>query len=159
MNWNKCYGALFEKKQKRISAELVEVKFSFFSKNRFRTKGIKYSNEKKISGKWFLFNLNKNLPNTINVLRTSIASLILFKIGGGVKNPSYQFSPITFPNVGISPQNLLAFSFKFSATRLLHIQVAYNGYTNFRATFSATSKILNLNQDHSPKNRFFVKSL
>ena len=36
--------------------------------------------------------------------------------GGGPKGPSTSFSPITSTNVGISPQNVLTFSFNPFAT-------------------------------------------
>ena len=47
----------------------------------------------------------------------------------GKKASPTSFSPVTSTNVGISPQNFL--------------------------TFSANPKLLNLNQDHSSKKRFF----
>ena len=52
--------------------------------------------------------------------------------GGGQKGPPTSFYPVTSTNVGISAQNFL--------------------------TFSANPKLLNLNQDHSSKKRFFWSS-
>ena len=38
-------------------------------------------------------------------------SLTLFRMAGAKKAPTTSFSPVTFTNVGISPQNFLTFSF------------------------------------------------
>ena len=62
-------------------------------------------------------------------------------MGGGV---SYQFSPVTSTNVGISPQNFVTFGFHPFATLMW----------NFKFVPSASPKLLNLNQDHLSKNRF-----
>ena len=42
--------------------------------------------------------------------------------GGGLKRPPISLSPVTFTNVGISPQNLLTFSFNPFATLLFNIK-------------------------------------
>ena len=60
------------------------------------------------------------------------------------------FSPVTSTNVEISPKNFLVFSFSPFATQVLI----------FKAIPSASSKLLNLNQDQSSKKVvFLVKSL
>ena len=70
--------------------------------------------------------------------------------GGGEKVPSASFSPLTSTHVGISPKNLLAFSFNPFATLV----------QNVKFVPTASPKLLNLNQDHpSKKEVFLVKSL
>ena len=64
--------------------------------------------------------------------------------------PSYQFSPLTSTNVGISPQSLLTFSFNSFSTLVW----------NFKFLPSASPKLLDLSQGHlSKKAVFLVKSL
>ena len=67
--------------------------------------------------------------------------------GGGQKGPFTSFSPVTFTNVGIRPQNFLTFSFN-PFDRLVK---------NFKFVPSASPKLLNLNQDPLPpqKRLFF----
>ena len=65
--------------------------------------------------------------------------------GGGQKGPATSFSSVTSTNVGISPQNFLTFSFN-PFDRLVW---------NFKFVPSASPKLLNLNQDHLWKKRFF----
>ena len=60
--------------------------------------------------------------------------------GGGQKGPFTSFSPVTFTNVGIRPQNFLTFSFN-PFDRLVK---------NFKCVPSASPKLLNLNQDPLP---------
>ena len=64
---------------RKYKTELVRVKFSSLTKTDFRTRRIKYNYANNISGKEFLFKLNKtllnNLPNSVNFLRIWIASL------------------------------------------------------------------------------------
>ena len=57
----------------------------------------------------------------------------------------YSFSLVTSTNVGISLQNFLIRSFNIVA-RLVQ---------NFKAISSVSSKLLNLNQEHLFKRRFF----
>ena len=65
------------------------------------------------------------------------------------KRPPYQFSPVTSTNVGISPQNILTFSFNPFATLV----------ENFKFVPNVSLKLLNVNQDHpSEKAVFLVKS-
>ena len=65
--------------------------------------------------------------------------------GRGQKEPPTSFSPVTCTNVGLSPQNVLTFSFNPFATMVIP---------------SASPKLLNLNQDHSSKKVVFLaKSL
>ena len=59
---------------------------------------------------------------------------------GGKKEPPTSFSPVTCTNVGLSPQNVLTFSFNPFATMVIP---------------SASPKLLNLNQDHSSKKSRF----
>ena len=59
--------------------------------------------------------------------------------------PSTRFSPVTSANVGFGPQNLLTFCFNSFATLV----------QNFKFVPSASPKLLNLNQDHPSKKRFF----
>ena len=66
--------------------------------------------------------------------------------GGKKAPPPTSFSPATSTNVGISPQNFLTFSFNPSPTLL----------QNFKFVLSAIPELLNLNQDHSSKNAFFL---
>ena len=53
-------------------------------------------------------------------MKTNHAFLTLFKMGWGFegecKKATYQFSPVTSTNVGISPQNFLTFSVNPFAT-------------------------------------------
>ena len=71
--------------------------------------------------------------------------------GGGVQKAlPTSFSPVTSANVGFGPQNFLTFSFNPFAT----------GVQNIKFLPSASSKLLNLNQDHlSEKAIFLAKSL
>ena len=65
--------------------------------------------------------------------------------------PPTGFSPVTSRNVGISPQNILTFSFNPFATML---------YLVAKAVPSASPKLLNLKEDHpSKKVVFLVKFL
>ena len=59
--------------------------------------------------------------------------------------PPTRFSPVTSANVGFGPQNLLTFCFNSFATLV----------QNFKFVSSASPKLLNLNQDHPSKKRFF----
>ena len=59
--------------------------------------------------------------------------------------PPTSFLPVISTNVGIGQQNLLTFSFNPFATLM----------QNFTFVPSASPKLLNLNQDHSSKKRFF----
>ena len=71
---------------------------------------------------------------------------------GGKKPPPppTSFSPVISTNVGFGPKNFLTFSFNLFATLL----------QNFKFAPSASTKLLNLNQDHpSKKAIFLVKSL
>ena len=63
---------------------------------------------------------------------------------GGVKN-LLKFYPLTSTNVGTSPQNFVTFNFNPLATLML----------NFKAVPNASTKLLNLNQEHPSKNWFF----
>ena len=54
-------------------------------------------------------------------------------------------SPVTSSNVEIRPKNFLTFSFNPFVTLV----------QNFKFISSASPKLLNLNQEHSSKNRFF----
>ena len=65
--------------------------------------------------------------------------------GGEQKGPPNSFSPVTFTNVGIRTQNFLTLSFN-PFSRLVQ---------NFKFVSSACPKLLNLNQDHPSKKRFF----
>ena len=49
---------------------------------------------------------------------TFLSVFTLFRMGGGQKVPSYLFSPVTYRNVRISPQNFLTFSFNSFSTRV-----------------------------------------
>ena len=64
---------------RKYKTELDRVKFSSLTKTNFRTRRMKYSYENNISGKEFLFKLNKtllnNLPNSVNFLCIRIVSL------------------------------------------------------------------------------------
>ena len=100
--------------------------------------------------------LDNNDDNAENNNRTKnkgveiVVPLTLFRMGVGQKGPPTSFSPVTSPNVGISHQNFLTFSFNpFS----ILVQ-------NVKFVPSASPKLLNLNQDHpSKKAIFLVKSL
>ena len=72
-------------------------------------------------------------------------SSTLFRMGGGAKRPPTSFSPVTPTNVGFGPKNFLTFSFNPFATLV----------QNFKFVPSASPKLLNLNQDHPSKKRFF----
>ena len=61
------------------------------------------------------------------------------------KAPLTSFSPVTSTDVGFGPQNFLTFSFNLF-TRLVQ---------NIKFVPSASPKLLNLNQDHPSKKRFF----
>ena len=71
--------------------------------------------------------------------------------GGGQKDPPTSFSFVSSTNVEFGPKNFLTFSFNPFATLV----------QNFKFQVpSASSKLLNLNQDHpSKKAIFLVKSL
>ena len=64
---------------------------------------------------------------------------------GRQKGPPTSFSSVTSTNVGFGPQNFLTFSFNPFATLV----------QNFKFVPSASPKLLNLNQDHPSKKRFF----
>ena len=64
---------------------------------------------------------------------------------GGQKATPTSSSPVTSTNVRFGPQKLLTFSFNHFATLML----------NFKFIPSVSPKLLNLNQDHPPKKRFF----
>ena len=66
-------------------------------------------------------------------------------MGGGPKSPPSSFSPVTSRNVGFGLQNFLTFSFNPFTTLV----------QNFKFVTSASPKLLNLNQDHPSKKRFF----
>ena len=66
-------------------------------------------------------------------------------MGGGGFLPPTSFSPVTSKNVRISPQNFLTFSFNTFVTLVKH----------FEFVPSASSKLLNLNQDH-PSNKLLI---
>ena len=69
--------------------------------------------------------------------------------GGGAKRPPTSFSPVTSTNIGISPQNILSFSFDPFDTLV----------SNFKFAPSGSPKLLDLNQHHlSKKKRFFWSS-
>ena len=73
-----------------------------------------------------------------------------FQDGGRQKDPSTNFSPVTFTNVGITLKNFLTFTFNSFGTLV----------QNFKAIPGANPKLLNLNQDHpSKKVNFLVKCL
>ena len=63
--------------------------------------------------------------------------------GEGDKKAPYKFF---FTNVGISPQNVLTFTFNPFGTLV----------QNFKAIPSASPKLLNLNQDHTSKKLVFL---
>ena len=69
--------------------------------------------------------------------------------GGGKKMPPTSFPPVTSTNVGISPKNFLTFCFNFFATLV----------QNFKAISSASSKLLNLNQEHFSKKKGFSRQI
>ena len=81
------------------------------------------------------------------ILNTPITNaLTLLRMGEGAKKaPSTSFSRVTSTNVEMSPQNFLTLSFNPFATLVL----------NFKLVSSASPKLLNLNQDHPLKKRFF----
>ena len=84
---------------------------------------------------------------SVNCLIIISPPLTLFRIWGegGQKGPATSFSSVTSTNVGISPQNFLTFSFN-PFDRLVW---------NFKFVPSTSPKLLNLNQDHPWKKRFF----
>ena len=89
-------------------------------------------------------NTEINVPGDLNPIQDG---------GEGAKSPPslfISFSSVTSTNVGISPQNILTFSFN-SFTTLVY---------NFKFVPTASPKLLNLNQDH-PSNKavFLIKSL
>ena len=65
--------------------------------------------------------------------------------GGGQKGPRTSFSSVTLTNVGFGPQNFLTFSFNPFSTLV----------QNFKFVLSASSKLLNLKQDHPSKKSDF----
>ena len=69
--------------------------------------------------------------------------------GGVAKRPPTSFSPVTSTNVEIRPQNFLTFSFNLFATLVY----------NFKFVPSASSNLLNLNQDHPSKKVAFGQIL
>ena len=77
-------------------------------------------------------------------------ALTLFRMGRGQKGSLYQFLPCNFYKRRNQPQHFLTFSFNPLTTRV----------QNFKFAPSASSKLLNLNQDHPlEKAGFLVKSL
>ena len=72
--------------------------------------------------------------------------------GGGrgkQKAPSTSYSQVTSTNVGFSPPNFLTFSFN-PLPKLVK---------NLKFVPTACPKLLNLNQDHPSKKRFFWSNL
>ena len=67
--------------------------------------------------------------------------LTLFRMGGAKKDPLNSFSAVTSTNIGLSPQNILSFTFNPFATLVL----------NFKVIPSANPKLFQLNQDHPSK--------
>ena len=61
------------------------------------------------------------------------------------KRPPTSFPPVTSANVGFGHQNFLTFSFNPFATLV----------QNFKFVPSASPNLLNFNQDHPSKKRFF----
>ena len=68
----------------------------------------------------------------------------------GKKTPT-SFSPVTSANVDISPKNFLNFSFNPFATL---VQNCYASASYFYT--SASSNLLNLNQEHTSKELVFL---
>ena len=64
---------------------------------------------------------------------------------GGGKAPPISFLPVTFTDIGISSRNFLTFHFNTFSPLV----------QNFTFVPSPSPKLLNLNQDHSSKKRFF----
>ena len=64
---------------------------------------------------------------------------------GAAKRPPTSFSPVTSTNVGFGPQNVLTFSYN-PFSKLVE---------NFKFLPSTSIKLLNLNEDHPSKKRFF----
>ena len=87
------------------------------------------------------------------MITRSIESFNPVQDGGGgmgvleTKSPSpfTSFSYITSANIGISPQNILPFSFNSFATLV----------QNFKFVSNAIPKLLNLTQDHTSKEGGF----
>ena len=82
-----------------------------------------------------------------------VAYLMLFMMGEGLATPPpppppTHFFPVTYTNVGISPQTFLTFSFNLFATLV----------QTFTFVSSASPKLLNLNQDHPSKMHFFCSN-
>ena len=67
---------------------------------------------------------------------------------GGKKALCTSFSSVTSTNVGTNPKNLLTFSLNPFATLV----------QNVKFIPSASPKLLNLNQDHPSKKRFFYSN-
>ena len=87
----------------------------------------------------------------MNFVLTVLCVLTLFRMGGeggGQKGPPTSFFPVTSTNVGFGPQNFLTFSFNPFVTLV----------QNLKIVSSAHPKLLNLNQDHSSKKRFFCSN-
>ena len=71
------------------------------------------------------------------------------QVGGGKKMPPISFLPVTSTNVGIIPKNFLTFSFNLFSTLV----------QNFKAISNASSKLLNLNQEHFSKKKGFSRQI
>ena len=69
-------------------------------------------------------------------------------LGAKSPPPFTSFSYITSANIGISPQNILPFSFNSFATLV----------QNFKFVSNAIPKLLNLTQDHTSKDGGFSRS-
>ena len=76
-------------------------------------------------------------------VRFCFRMLSLFRMGGGqAKRPPTSVLFVTSTKVGISPQNVLSFS--------LNPFLRFG--ENFKTILIASPKLLNMNQDHLPKN-------
>ena len=83
-----------------------------------------------------------------DILKSGAFFLTLFRMGGGgggKKASPTSFSPVTSTNVGFGRQNFLTFSFNPFVKIVKY----------FKFVPSASPKLLNLNQDHPSKKRFF----
>ena len=79
-----------------------------------------------------------------------VLTLIRLRVWAKKAPPPTSFSLASSTNVGVRPQNFLTFSLNSFATLV----------RNFKTVPSASPKLLNFNQDHSPKKGvFLVKSL
>ena len=79
-------------------------------------------------------------------VRFCFRMLSLFRMGGGgqAKRPPTSVLFVTSIKVGISPQNVLSF--------ILNPFLRFG--ENFKTILIASPKLLNMNQDHLPKNWF-----